>query len=53
MPSLMADLGAIAPRLTAVAALILTLLAVMAVLLAMAPTGWRVARRPLAASLSD
>lgn len=53
MPSLMADLGTIQPRITTLTVGVVALVAFAAVVLAMAPTFSRLARRPLAASLSD
>jgi ABC-type antimicrobial peptide transport system permease subunit len=53
MPSLMADLGAIAPRFDVLVAGVVAGVAVAAVALGMTATAWRLYRRPLAMTLSE
>jgi ABC-type antimicrobial peptide transport system permease subunit len=53
MPSLMADLGTIEPRFDLLIAGVVAAVAVGAVAFGMAPTVWRLYRRPLAAMLSE
>jgi ABC-type antimicrobial peptide transport system permease subunit len=53
MPSLMADIGTIAPRFDLLVAGVVAGVAVSAVALGMAPTTWRLYRHPVAATLSE
>jgi ABC-type antimicrobial peptide transport system permease subunit len=53
MPSLMADLGTIEPRFDLLIAGVVAAVAVGAVAFGMAPTAWRLYRRPVAAMLSE
>jgi hypothetical protein len=53
MPSLMADLGAVEPRMTLAVAGITIAVAASAVALGITPTLWQLGRKPTAALLSD
>jgi hypothetical protein len=53
MPSLMADLGTIAPSFDRLVALAATGVPVAAVALGIAPSVWRICRGSVAASLSE
>jgi hypothetical protein len=53
MPSLMADLGAIEPRMDWIVAGVPLVIAISAVVLGLVPTAFRLTRHPTAATLSD
>ncbi|HEX3419281.1 MAG TPA: ABC transporter permease, partial [Stellaceae bacterium] len=53
MPSLMADLGAIEPSFDLLIATVVTGIALLAVVLGMAPTAWWLHKRPVAGALSE
>lgn len=53
MPSLMADLGTIQPTFDVRVGVLVASVAAVAVILGMAPTAWRLARRPIAATLTE
>ncbi len=53
MPSLMADLGTIEPEFSSVVAAVVVATAVAAAILGVAPSAWRLWRRPLATNLSE
>lgn len=53
MPSLMADLGIVEPRFDGLVGGVVAGVAVAAVALGIAPTAWRLHRRPIAATLLD
>jgi ABC-type lipoprotein release transport system permease subunit len=53
MPSLMADLGAIEPSFDLLIATVVIGIALLAVVLGMAPTAWWLHKRPVAGALSE